>query len=280
MSISQTNIGFVGAGNMAKAMIGGLIQKGFPKQHLWASNPKTGALDFLKITHQLHTTLDNRELANQVDVLILAVKPDVLKSVILELHPIIHQKKPLLISIAAGISTQAIYQWLGNAQQNIPLIRAMPNTPALINQAVTGVFTPNTLSKAHLNITDTILSAIGTYVWLEQEPWLDIVTGLSGSGPAFLFYILEAMIAEAVKRGLPEPIAKEMALKMCLGSASLALSTEQKLSLLRQNVTSKGGTTSAGLQKAESLGLAHAVESMIAAAIERAKEVCQQTISE
>lgn len=278
MSTLRRNIGFIGAGNMAKAMIGGLIQGGFPAQQLWVSNPETGALDFLKITHQLHTTLDNHELANQVDVLIFAVKPDVLKSVIGELQPIIHQKKPLLISIAAGISTQAIYQWLGNTQHNIPLIRAMPNTPALINQAVTGAFTGNILSEAHLNMTNTILSAIGSYVWLEQEAWLDVVTGLSGSGPAFIFYILEAMINQAIKMGLPEPIAKELALKMCIGSASLALSTEQKLSVLRQNVTSKGGTTFAGLQKAESLGLAQAVESMINAAAERAKEICQQTI--
>jgi pyrroline-5-carboxylate reductase len=278
MTTTRKNIGFIGAGNMAKAMITGLIQGGFPNAQLWVSNPETGALDFLKITHQVHTTQNNSELANHADVLIFAVKPDVLKSVVLELQPLIFEKKPLFISIAAGISTESIYHWLGDAQHKIQLIRAMPNTPALINQAITGVFSPNALSKTDLNLTETILSAIGSYVWLTQENWLDIVTGLSGSGPAFIFYILEAMISQAVNMGLPESIAKELMLKTCLGSASLALKTNQNLALLRQNVTSKGGTTFAGLQTAESLGLAQTIQNMIAAAVERAKEISQHSL--
>lgn len=280
MTIAPTRIGIIGAGNMAKAIINGLIKNNFPKEQLWVSEPRQDSLDFLKTTYQVNITQDNLEVAKQTDVLIFAVKPDVLKTVIQSLHSIIQQRKPLLISIAAGISTDALYQWLDDAEsKQLAIVRTMPNTPANINQAVTGAFTANPLSENYLNITDSILSAIGSYRWLEKEAWLDIVTGLSGSGPAFLFYIIEAMVAQAEKMGLPEAIAKEFALKMCAGSASLALSTEQPLSVLRQNVTSKGGTTFAGLQKAESLGLNHAVESMVAAAVNRAKEISQQSLT-
>lgn len=279
MTISHTRIGMIGAGNMAKAMIAGLVKNHFPNNQLWVSAPRQENLDFLKAAYQVNVTQDNLELANQVDILIFAVKPDVLKTVIYSLKSIIQQRKPLLISIAAGISTEALYQWLGDTASTLSIVRAMPNTPACINQAITGAFTANPLSENHLNIANIILSAMGNYRWLEKETWLDIVTGLSGSGPAFLFYIVEAMVTQAEKMGLPEAIAKEFALKMCVGSASLALSTEQPLSVLRQNVTSKGGTTFAGLQKAESLGLNHAVESMIAAAIERAKEISQQSLT-
>ena len=277
MTITRKNIGFIGAGNMAKAMIGGLIHHGFPCNQLWASHPETGALDFLKITHQIHTTQNNAELAKQVDILIFSVKPNVLKSVVTELAPIIQERKPLIISIAAGISTESIYQWLSDSQKTLSIIRAMPNTPALINQAVTALFTPNPLSKNDLSITEIIFTSIGSYIWLEQETWLNVATGLSGSGPGFIFYIMEAMIAQSVQMGLPEPIAKELILKTCLGSAALALSTGQNLAFLKQNVTSKGGTTFAGLQKADELGLAQAVHNMIAAAVERAQEICQET---
>lgn len=276
---TYTRIGIIGAGNMAKAIINGLIKNNFPKNKLWVSDPGQDHLDFLKTNYQLNITQDNLELANQTDTLIFAVKPDVLKTVIYSLQATIQQKKPLLISIAAGISTKALYQWLDDTEHKLPLVRTMPNTPAFINKAITGAFTATPLSENHLQITDTILSAIGSYRWLEKEAWLDIVTGLSGSGPAFLFYIIEAMVAQAEKMGLPEPIAKEFALQMCAGSASLALSAEQPLSVLRENVTSKGGTTFAGLQKAETLGLNHAVESMIAAAVERAKEISQQSLT-
>lgn len=276
---SHTRIGIIGAGNMAKAIINGLIKNHFPKHQLWVSEPKQDHLDFLKTTYQVNVTQDNLELANQTDAIILAVKPDVIKTVIASLKSILQQRKPLVISIAAGISTQAIYQWVGDTERKLPIVRAMPNTPAFINQAVTGAFTKNPLSEIHTKITDMILSAIGSYRWLEKEEWLDVVTGLSGSGPAFLFYIIEAMVTQAKHLGLPESIAKEFALKMCMGSASLALSSEEPLSILRQNVTSKGGTTFAGLQKAEALKLNHSIESMIAAAVERAKEISQQCLT-
>lgn len=279
MMTSHTRIGIIGAGNMAKAIVNGLIKNNHPNSQLWVSEPRQDHLDFLKTTYQINTTQDNLKLANQVDTLIFAVKPDVLKMVITSLKSIIQHKKPLLISIAAGISTNALHQWLDDTEKKLAVVRTMPNTPAFINQAVTGAFTATPLSDHHMTITDTILSAIGTYRWLEKEDWLDIVTGLSGSGPAFLFYIIEAMVNQATNMGLPEAIAKEFALKMCQGSASLALSTKQTLSTLRENVTSKGGTTFAGLQKAEALKLNHAVESMIAAAVNRAKEISQQSFT-
>jgi pyrroline-5-carboxylate reductase len=276
MSKTSTQIGFIGAGNMAKAMIAGLIQSGFPANQLWVSNPTPESLDFLRTHYSIQTTLNNAKLANQVNVLIFAVKPAVLKTVVTELRPLILAKKPLLMSIAAGISTKAIYHWLEDSGHHTQIIRAMPNTPALINQGVTGIFSPNKLSASELEITQTILSAIGSYYWLEKEQWLDIITGLSGSGPGFIFYILEAMIAEAVALGLPETIAKELALKTCVGSANLALSSKENLAALRQNVTSKGGTTFAGLQKAEELGLAQAIQDMIEASVERARALSQQ----
>lgn len=277
MSKTDKHIGFIGAGNMAKAMINGLIQKGFSNNQLWISSPRASSLTFFKETHAIHTTQDNINLANQIDVLIFSVKPDVLKSVVLELKSVIQEKKPLLISIVAGISTTAIYQWLEDKQHTLSLVRAMPNTPALISQAVTGLFSPSLLSQSKKVILETIFSSIGRVIWLEKESWLDIVTGLSGSGPGFIFYILEAMILEASNRGLPEPIARELALTTCLGSAALALTHHQSLASLRQQVTSKNGTTFAGLQKADTLGLAPSIQQMIGAAIDRATEISQLT---
>ncbi len=267
----RTSIGFIGAGNMAKAMIRGLIQSGFPANQILISAPNTQFLDNFTILS------NNSALAKQVDVLIFAVKPDVLKSVILELKPLIQEKKPLMISIVAGISTDQIYHWLEDEKRVAPLIRAMPNTPALINQAITGVFTPTLLSATDLALSQQILSAIGSYIWLEKEAFLDIVTGLSGSGPAFIFYILEAMISQAIEMGLPEAIAKTLALKTCVGSANLALSSDKSLSLLTQQVTSKNGTTFAGLEQAKALKLAETLQSMIAASVNRAKEISTKT---
>lgn len=275
-TLHSLSIGFIGAGNMAKAIIGGLIQGGFPATQLWASGPTQSELDYLNTHYAMHTTQDNPKLVHEVDVLIFAVKPDRLKTVVTELKAVIHTKKTLLISIAAGISTQAIYNWLDDVTHQIPLVRTMPNTPALINQGITGVYPACELSPTNREIIHTILSAIGNYVWLEKEDWLDIVTGLSGSGPAFIFYILEAMIAKASALGLPEDIATELALKTCAGSANLALNSQKDLAELRHNVTSKGGTTLAGLQKAEELNLSQSIGQIINAAVERSKDMREQ----
>jgi pyrroline-5-carboxylate reductase len=193
----------------------------------------------------IHATTDNAHVASMADVLILAVKPQSLHAMLTPLISVFNPQKTLLISIAAGITTSHIQQWL--AQPALAMIRAMPNTPALYGKGITGLFATSTVSEAQKQTAQSLLDAVGKTVWVASEAAMDVVTALSGSGPAYYFYFMEALIAGATELGLPENIARELTLHTALGSAHMALHSADPLSQLRKNVTSPGGTTEQGI---------------------------------
>jgi pyrroline-5-carboxylate reductase len=259
--MKDVKIGFIGGGNMATALIGGLVKQVAP-QNIHVVEIHAEARE--KLTQQFgvktQATLDVG--LQQMDVIVLAVKPQGLREVVEQLQP--HLGNTLLISIAAGIRAQDISRWLGGYGR---IIRTMPNTPALIGLGVTGLAALPGVNASDQALATTILQAVGQTVWLQDESQLDAVTAISGSGPAYVFYFIEAMQAAAQQMGLDHEQAKSLVLGTFVGAAQLAAQSPEPASVLRERVTSKGGTTAAAL---DSLNQA-AVQSKIMAALEAAR---------
>jgi pyrroline-5-carboxylate reductase len=267
--MSQDTIAFIGAGNMATALIGGLIADGTPAAHILASDPSAERLVALAGSG-IRTLDSNVAAATEADVLVLAVKPQRLKTVCSELASIVQQKKPLVVSIAAGVRTSELAEWLGGT---VPLIRTMPNTPAMIQCGATVLFAGPGVSPAQRDQAEHVLRAVGLTRWVEQEALLDAVTALSGSGPAYYFLFMEAMEAAAVKLGLPADTAHLLTLQTALGAARMAMESSDTPELLRQKVTSPGGTTEQAIQTFEDGGLRSLVEQALTAARDRSEEL-------
>lgn len=266
----QNNIiSFIGAGNMAHSLIHGLVADGFSAKNIWASNPVPAPLDDLKPL-SIHVTHDNLEAAKHADVLIFCVKPQILTTVATELAEIIQQKKPLVISIAAGVRESDLRHWLGG---EAAIVRCMPNTPALVSCGATALYANPHVTVEQKNLAESILRAVGITVWLENEKLLDAVTALSGSGPAYFFLIMEALENAATELGLPRNVARLLTLQTALGSARMALESSQPLEKLRQQVTSPGGTTERALQVLEQEQLPKILANAVKAANQRADEL-------
>ena len=233
-------IAMIGAGNMGSSLIGGLIKNGHPKDRLWATDPSSEKLQYLKQTFGIHTAAHNPDAIEKADVIIFAIKPQVFADVARSLSQIIHSKKPLIISIAAGIRIASIQSWCGD---KLAIVRAMPNTPALIGCGATGLYQNDHVTEGQRSTAESIMRSVGITVWLTQETLLDAVTALSGSGPAYFFYMMEAMQQAAVDLGLPEDSARLLTLQTALGAARMALESGKPLDDLRHHVTSPGGTT-------------------------------------
>ncbi len=183
-------IAFIGAGNMGTSLIGGLIENGFNAQYIWASDHNAEQTQQLSEQLNIHTTTDNLEAAQHAEVVILAVKPQLIKTVVNELKTILQQRKPLIISIAAGIHTTSILDWL---EYDASIIRCMPNTPALIQCGATALFANPQVEESQKKLAESILRAVSITLWVKQESDLDTVTALSGSGPAYFFYVMESL---------------------------------------------------------------------------------------
>lgn len=267
----NTTIAFIGAGNMAGSLLGGLMKQGHLAKHLWVSCPDAARLEVLKSQYpDLHTTTQNQEACETASVVILAVKPQILKSVCQEIASTVQQKKPLILSVAAGIQTTQIQQWLNYSGE---IIRAMPNTPALVGVGATGLFANAVCSPTSKTLAEALLQACGVTAWIEAEAQMDIVTALSGSGPAYFFFMVEHLIAAATQLGLPLDVATLLANQTALGSARLLLETQIDAKTLRQQVTSPNGTTEKGIQTLESKGVSQAIEAAIVAAFERGQQL-------
>lgn len=238
-------IGFIGAGSMATSLIGGLIADGFPANKIWASEPMADKLASLKQKFNINCTLSNQEVASNADVLVFAVKPQILKKVAAEAASVVAAKHSLIISIAAGVREPDLRRWLG---EKTAIVRCMPNTPALIQSGATGLYANSHVSQSQKNLAESILRAVGLTVWVNNEEQLDIVTALSGSGPAYFFLIMEALEQAAVDAGLPREASRLLTLQTALGAARMALESSDSVAELRQRVTSPGGTTESALQ--------------------------------
>lgn len=241
---NDVSIGFIGAGNMASALAGGMIANGRQAQSIMLSDINQQQLQQVADSLKIKACKDNHELVAQCDVIVLAVKPQVMQTVVTELQNSLQAQKPLLISIAAGITLDKLEQWLGRP---LPMVRCMPNTPALLRQGASALYANKVVNEEQKQLAETILKAVGHVEWLDREEHIDIVTALSGSGPAYFFLMLEAMIKAAVEQGLDATCAKQLAIQTAIGAGLMAQQSDVDIHVLRERVTSPKGTTEAAL---------------------------------
>lgn len=266
-------IGFIGGGNMASSLIAGLIRQGTSGASLGVAEPDAEKRQQLATIPGLLATPDNACLAQRADVLVLAVKPQTLKAVCLALREQLTGRNPLVISIAAGIGTEVLSRWLGTSQS---LVRAMPNTPALLGQGATGLFANAGVSEPQQQLAEWIFNGVGMVRWVADESQLDLVTALSGSGPAYFFLFMEALMEGAQELGLAPELARDLTLQTALGAAHMARDSGLELDALRVRVTSPGGTTEQGLRVLEREGLRRIAREALAAAQARAITLAQE----
>ncbi len=265
----EKTIGFLGAGNMAEALVRGLVQGGVvAPEKIIASGPRGERMAELAETYRIETTTDNAALAKQADILVLAVKPQILERVVREIASSIGPHT-LIISVAAGVDTAAIESHLPSGAR---VVRAMPNTPALVRAAATAISRGRHATEADLREAKTIFDAVGLTIVLDESQ-LDAVTGLSGSGPAYIFLILEALADAGVKVGLSRRSAQRLAAQTVMGSAKLLLDTDEHPGRLKDMVTSPGGTAIAGLHTLEEGGLRTTLINAVETATKRAREL-------
>lgn len=261
---------FVGGGNMARAIIGGLLQQGQAPASIVVIEPHEATRLALVQDLGVIAHIDSASLTQPADVVVWAVKPQVLKPVMQALAAQV--SSALHLSIAAGVTTQAMQQWLGSPR----LVRAMPNTPALIGKGIAGLFANANVSQADRAAAAAVLQAVGQVLWVDTEVQLDAVTALSGSGPAYVFYFLEAMQQAGQQLGLPAEQAYQLAVATFEGASALAADSHETPQVLRQRVTSKGGTTYAATSTMDQLEVkAHFIAAM-QACHDRAAEMAQE----
>ena len=269
--MSKTRIAFIGAGNMAASLIGGLRAKGLEAAQIRASDPGEETRALVSAEHGIEVFADNADAIQGADVIVLAVKPQAMKAVCEAIRPSLKPEQ-LVVSIAAGITCASMNNWLG-AQ---PIVRCMPNTPALLRQGVSGLFATAQVSAEQRQQAQELLSAVGVALWLDEEQQLDAVTAVSGSGPAYFFLLIEAMTAAGVKLGLPADIAAQLTLQTALGAAHMAVSSDVDAAELRRRVTSPAGTTEAAIKSFQANGFEALVEKALGAAAHRSAEMAEQ----
>jgi pyrroline-5-carboxylate reductase len=262
------NILFIGGGNMAAAIIGGLVAKGWPAADIHAVDVLPQALNRLEQQYGIRTSSDSAAAARNADCLVLAVKPQQLREVARGLAPAISNQ--LIISIAAGIRGGDLARWLGPAAR---IVRAMPNTPALVAAGITGLHAMPGVSTTQREDAERILGAVGSTFWVDSEHDLDAVTAVSGSGPAYVFYFIEALEQAALELGLPAAAARQSALATFAGAVKLAMEDGTDPATLRARVTSKGGTTERAIGMLDDSAVKSAFVSAVRGAAERAAEL-------
>jgi len=263
-------IAFIGGGNMAVSLIGGLIADGFDPRNIAVADIDKDQRETLARRFAVQT-YDNAKAAAQFgDTVLLAVKPQVLKPVAQDIASVIQNRKPLVISIAAGIRTTDIQRWLGG---DAAIVRAMPNTPALVQCGASGLFANAAVSRKQREDAETVLRATGLTVWMDDEELINAVTALSGSGPAYFFRMMESLEAAGQNLGLSRQAAHILTLQTALGAAKLAMEGSEDIAALRQSVTSPGGTTEQGLRVLQERDIDGLFNAVLQAAYERAKQL-------
>jgi pyrroline-5-carboxylate reductase len=268
--MTSATIGFIGAGNMARSLAGGLLNSGWAADRLLLADPDANQRRGAEQALGLKTFADNRDLAARAEVLVLAVKPQALKEVTEALAPTVQKKKPLVISIAAGVRVHDIERWLGGT---LPIVRAMPNTAALIGSGASGLYANARVTEAQRDAAESILRAVGVTVWVESESLIDTVTAVSGSGPAYFFLVMEVLEKAAIKHGLDPKTARLLTLETAYGAAKMALEGGEEPAQLRQRVTSPGGTTEEAVQALEAGQIERLFDDAVTAAMRRAREL-------
>ena len=270
--MTDQRLGLIGGGNMARSLVGGLIKSGIAPESMIVSDPDDSIRRALAEDFSIQTCADNTDAARVADILVLAVKPQVMRCAVEDIAETLLQRQPLVVSIAAGIPIASIESWAGSP---LPLIRVMPNTPALTGNGASGMYANHRVSKSQRVQARKIMEAIGIAVWVDEESLIDTVTAVSGSGPAYFFYLMDAMVKAAQEGGLNPDASRQLTLQTALGAAQLALASGESLTELRRRVTSPGGTTQAAVEMLDKNGCEEILIRAVHAARERSVELAK-----
>ena len=271
--MNQPKVAFIGAGNMGGAILRGLIKQGYPLDALMATGIDPQSLEELAKETGVRVTTDNQQAAAWADILLLGVKPQVMQEVCLSLAEVAQQKKPLFVSIAAGLTTSTLLDWLG---VDLPLVRSMPNTPSLLGAGVAGLYATAGVNQQQRAWVEQITRAVGDAHWVKEESLLDAVTAIYGSGPAYYFLMTEALAAAGEKLGLSSELALQLAKATAAGAGKMLAESKDSPTELRRKVTSPGGTTEQAIQTFIDKGLHELVEAAAQAAACRAAEMAEE----
>lgn len=269
---NKTVIGFIGAGNMAYALIKGLLNNGFDANQINISDPNEELLQSRESELEVTTYSDNTSLLSNSDIIFFAVKPQVLSSVCLELKGVV-KSKHLFVSIVAGIRSSDINRWLGG---NFALIRTMPNTPALFQTGVTGLFANELVNHEQKSLVSSILSSVGECFWVDEEKLIDAITAISGSGPAYFFLLMQSMTQAGMALGLDEETANSLSIQTAYGASLMANKTGKDSRTLRAEVTSPNGTTQSAIESFQDQNFEGIVANATRAAYDRARELSNE----
>ena len=263
-------IAFIGGGNMASSLVGGLVESGHPPEAILVSEPVAEKRRDLAERFAVGVTADNPEAAAASDVVVLAVKPQIMAEVVTGAAGAMRGRGTLIVSIAAGVRIARILEWLGYPA---PVVRTMPNTPALLGCGATALFANEVVIDEQRSAAEAILQAVGTVLWVDDEALLDAVTAISGSGPAYYFLLMENMIETGVRLGLTDGQARALTLRTALGAARMAIESGRTPGELRAGVTSPGGTTERALDLLRTGGFGELVERALTGARDRSREL-------
>ena len=267
-AVLDCNISFIGGGNMAQALIGGLIARGLPATRITVSDPVEQVRQLLQ-EKDIQVTDDNVEAIKNADIVVFAVKPQVLAQVLKPLNGQFDGK--LVLSIVAGAEISTIASLLGTER----VVRVMPNTPALVQTGAHGLFAYDAVCENDRSLASQVLAATGLTIWVSSEDQIDAVTAVSGSGPAYFFYMMESMIRAGKNLGLDEKVATELTLQTALGAAQMAITSSNTPAELRKNVTSPNGTTQAAIEAFDRGQISQNIQAALAAAKKRSQELAQ-----
>ncbi|WP_227370394.1 pyrroline-5-carboxylate reductase [Halomonas sp. M20] len=266
-------ITFIGAGNMASAIFGGMIEGGYPADAITATAPRDDTLAPLRERYGINVSSDNNAAAAEADVVVLAVKPNRMTDVCIELRDSIQARQPLIVSVAAGLTADTLDEWLGGG---LPIIRCMPNTPSLVSAGASGLYANARVSEDQRQLTTSLLEAVGLVEWVDDEALLEAVTAISGSGPAYFFLVFEALIEAGERLGLSKESARRLALQTGLGAAKMAQQSEYDPAQLKRNVMSPGGTTERAIETLEDGGLRQLFDDAAQACAARARALSEE----
>ena len=266
----NAQLAFIGGGNMTRSLVGGLLADGYPAERISIAEPNAERRELLAGDLGIKPKADNVDAAQGADAVIFAVKPQVVRSVAEQLGELLHNQAAVAISVAAGVRLQDIERWLG---EGIGVVRTMPNTPSLVRSGATALLANTHVSAPQRELAESLMRAVGQTQWLDVEEDMDIVTAISGSGPAYFFLLMEALEDAAVDQGLNRERARLLILETATGAARMALEAEDSPGKLRQRVTSPGGTTERALNVLNEQDFHGTVNSAVEAATQRAEEL-------
>ncbi len=275
MNSQQTKIGFIGAGNMAQAILSGLLEENWNSSQFIACDPAEVSQQKMKALN-VSLAEDNATLVEQADIIVLAVKPQMVLKVLEPLTDLLSQQKPLIISIAAGVTIESLQKLSGG---DCAVVRCMPNTPSLLRLGATGMYASEKVSDAQLAIAESIMQAVGLAFWVDDESLLDAVTAVSGSGPAYFFLLIEAMQKVGEELGLSQAVSRDLVIQTAIGAAHMTKESDLDAQQLRRNVTSPNGTTEAAINDFKNNNFEAVVQSALTKAFKRSQELAQEITS-